>query len=78
MKDAPYLSLTPMLAAKIGSALMHADEASSKDGHAYDWAAFRALAGDADVQNWMSSLARDGLLPVRRINPEAIIKELKS
>lgn len=54
------------LAAKIGSVLVHVDEAISADGHLFDWEATRALLGDAAVLEWLRALQKMALVPMKR------------
>lgn len=54
------------LAAKIGSILVHVEEGTSADGHAFDWESARALLGQADVVEWIRALQKMALVPVKR------------
>lgn len=54
------------LVCKLGSAIVHADEALSPHGVPEDVQAFRALLNDPDLQSWMKRMAEMGLLPVKR------------
>jgi hypothetical protein len=51
---------------KLGSALRHADEAMSENGHAADEGAFRALLADPEVSTWLSEMDAMAFLPVKR------------
>lgn len=53
------------LLSKLGSMIVHADEAFSPDGHLFDREAFQNLLKDADVQAWMKAMGP--LLPVKRV-----------
>lgn len=54
------------LLVKLGSALVHADEAMSKNGVALDEQTFRALLADPEIQMWIGAMNGMGLLPVKR------------
>lgn len=54
------------LLAKLGSAIVHADEAMSDQGHAADEAAFRSLLTDQEVQDWLAAMQVNALVPVKR------------
>lgn len=54
------------LLVKLGSIIVHADEAASDNGHEFDWAAFRSLMADREVSDWLEVMTRDGYLPVKR------------
>jgi len=60
--------LTPStnLLMKLGSAIVHADEAMSDNGHAVDQAAFRAHLSDPEVAGWIEEMDAQSLLPVKR------------
>ena len=62
--------MTPSAAllVKLGSAVVHAAEAKSADGHEYDWIAFDGLLADRDVQEWLREMTIQGFLPVMRRN----------
>lgn len=53
-------------AAKIGSALVHADEALDPGGHPFDVQTFAALMKDPAVVAFLDVLRRMALLPVKR------------
>jgi hypothetical protein len=54
------------LAVKLGSAIVHADEAMGEQGHAADEAAFRSILSDPDVAQWLDSMHALSLLPLKR------------
>lgn len=54
------------LIAKIGSILVHFEEAVGEGGHAYDWTAARSLLADREVQEWLAGLRAHALVPVKR------------
>lgn len=56
----------PGLLVKLGSAVVHADEAMSADGHAADEAAFRSILADPEVSDWIAQMNASALLPVKR------------
>lgn len=54
------------LLVKLGSALVHADEAMSENGVAEDEATFRRLLADPEVVPWIDAMNDSGFLPVKR------------
>lgn len=66
----PNQNISPTLAVKLGSAIVHADEAMSADGHAADESAFRSILADPEVSAWLAAMNELALLPVKR-NPDA-------
>lgn len=54
------------LIAKVGSILVHVDEALSDDGHRFDWATVRSMLADREVQQWLAALQSHALVPVKR------------
>lgn len=54
---------------KLGSALIHAEELLSPDGHAFDRQAFYAVALDPEVIEWLAAMDAEALLPVKRTPP---------
>jgi hypothetical protein len=64
MRDISKPSLTLLL--KIGSMVVHAEELLSPGGHAFDKAAFDALAKDPEVVEWMTDMTRLGYIPKKR------------
>jgi hypothetical protein len=59
---APPISLL----CKLGSIVVHVEEGSSANGHAYDWTAVRSLLADREVQDWIEAMAAKGFVPVKR------------
>lgn len=53
-------------AAKIGSVLVHVEEALGPGGHVHDLDAVRGLLGDDEVQHFLDSLRALSLVPVKR------------
>lgn len=51
---------------KMGSALIHADEAMSENGVALDEVLFRYLLAEPDVEEWLKEMDKLSLLPVKR------------
>lgn len=58
--------LEASLAAKVGSILVHIEEATSDDGHPFDMEAVKALIRQPDVVAWIASLQKIALVPVKR------------
>lgn len=57
---------SPALLAKIGSALVHAEEFISGDGHHFDRTAFDALMADEELVEWQAEMHVRGRLPFKR------------
>ena len=51
---------------KLGSAIIHAQEYMSVNGHPYDKTAFDVLITDHEVRDWIMDMGRLALLPVPR------------
>ena len=56
--------LPPALLAKLGSIVVHADEACSDSAHSFDVEALKALIAQPDVQDFIVALGP--LVPVKR------------
>lgn len=54
------------LLVKLGSIVVHADEAVSDGSHQFDTAAIKSLVSDREVQAWLASMDAASFLPVRR------------
>ena len=52
--------------ARIGSALVHAEEFMSVRGHTFDKESFNAIMNDDDIRAWLKKLDDIGLLPKKR------------
>lgn len=59
-------AISPRLAAKVGSLIVHVDEALSPGGHEFDWTATRALLTDSEVVEWLRALQKMTLVPLKR------------
>lgn len=64
---APALSVV----VKLASIAVHAEEATSPRGHAFDLIALRSLLNDPEVTTLLAEMDRDGLIPPHpeRLNP---------
>ena len=51
---------------KLGSAIVHAQEALSKDGHEFDIAAFNKECSDPEVVEWLREMDSMAFLPKKR------------
>lgn len=65
------LTPSPALLAKLGSIIVHADEAASVHGHEFDRVAFRALLADPEVREWIEHMETLAMVPVKRNKPTA-------
>jgi hypothetical protein len=61
-----FLNPSPALLCKLASIAVHADEASSADGHEFDRIALQSALGDQEVQNWIAQMTAAGMAPVKR------------
>lgn len=52
--------------AKIGSALVHAEELLSPEGHPFDADALRNALADPEVQSFIAELRLQALVPLKR------------
>ena len=59
------------LLCKLGSIIVHAEEAASPDGHPFDNIALRSLTTDPEVLQWLAVMRKAAFLPVKRGNPDA-------
>jgi len=60
--------LQPSLAllCKLGSIIIHTEEARSAEGHAMDVLALASLRADPEVEAWLAVMQARALLPARR------------
>ncbi len=65
MKKTMNISIS--LASKLASAVVHADELTSPQGHQFDVDALRGIIKDPEVVAWLKSLG--ALAPVKRTKP---------
>lgn len=54
------------LLCKLGSMIVHTEEARSAEGHAADVLALASLRSDPEVQVWLAQMQTLALVPVRR------------
>jgi hypothetical protein len=54
------------LAAKLGSLVVHVNEATSPHGHPFDVEACRQLVNDPEVVEWIKGLQEQALVPAMR------------
>ena len=54
------------LLVKIGSLVVHLEEAMSTKGHHFDKAAIQSLQSDPEVKQWFEDMTMMALLPVKR------------
>lgn len=65
-KKAFFDAASVALLAKLGSIIVHVEEASGAGGHWVDWATVKSLVNDPEVQELLAGLRKTGLLPVKR------------
>lgn len=58
---------SPALLAKIGSALVHAEELLSPNGHHFDRDAFETLMGLPEVREWIEAMEALAMVPKKRV-----------
>jgi hypothetical protein len=58
--------LTLGLAAKLGSLIVHVEEGISAKGHPFDAVTVKSMLADQEIQEWLDSLRKLALLPVKR------------
>lgn len=56
----------PSLLSKLGSIVVHAEEALSADGHPFDKAAIETLLADPEFIEWRRQMDAMALLPKKR------------
>lgn len=54
------------LLVKLGSIAVHADEALSDKGHAFDTDTIKSLLSDPEVSAWLTEMDKAALLPKKR------------
>lgn len=64
-KESP-LTPTASLLVKLGSIIVHYQEAISPTGHHFDKAALDGLMNDQEVKEWLKSMDSLSLLPKKR------------
>lgn len=57
------------LLVKLGSIIVHFDEANEPGAHAYDLQTARQLLADPEVVAWMAAMRAAAMLPVKRSEP---------
>lgn len=57
---------SPALLVKLGSIIVHFDEATSPGGHDFDLNTARQLLQDPDVKAWIAAMSKAAMLPVKR------------
>lgn len=60
------LRASPSLLCKLGSIIVHAEEANSTDGHDFDAIALAGLLADVEVIEWLDAMQKRAFLPVKR------------
>ena len=60
------LKPSPMLLAKLGSVVVHAQEYFSPSGHAFDRTALEQCANDPDVVEWVKAMDMLAMVPKKR------------
>ena len=60
---------SPALLVKLGSIIVHFDEATESGAHAYDLMTARQLLADPEVSEWMQQMQVAAMLPVKRSTP---------
>lgn len=63
------LQPSPSLLCKLGSIIVHVEEAHEPGGHAFDVMTTKQLLSDPEVVSWMASMRAMAMLPVKRSEP---------
>lgn len=65
------MQITPSLSllCKLGSIIVHAEEASEPGGHPFDAMTVKHLLADPEVVKWMAAMRAVAMLPVKRSEP---------
>lgn len=63
---ATFLQPSVTLLVKVGSIVVHADEALSPHGHTFDIEAIKPLLADPDVAAWIAAGTAAAMLPLKR------------
>jgi len=58
--------LSVVLAAKLGSLVVHAEEYLSPMGHDFDKGAIASLLNDPEVKAWLAAMRKLAMLPEKR------------
>lgn len=66
MKEQDPLKPSAQLLIKLGSIIVHQEEALSSNGHPFDVVALKTVREDPEVVSWLESKSEMGLLPVKR------------
>lgn len=66
MKQKDLFKLSPQLAAKIGSIIVHADEFTSLEAHPFDAQAIRDGLADLEEIQWLGGMQELALVPEKR------------
>ncbi len=65
VREIPF-TITPTLAAKLSSVLIHAEEGFGPHGHPLDMEAIKALLKDPEVIEWLGRMKALALVPLKR------------
>ena len=60
---------SPALLIKLGSIIVHFDEATEPGGHEFDMNTARQLLADPEVAEWMKEMTGMAFLPLKRSVP---------
>lgn len=60
------LQPSPALLCKLGSVVVHAQEALSLKGHDFDWEALKQNIQDPEVEQWLQRMDKLALIPKKR------------
>ena len=64
------LNPSPSLLVKLGSIIVHFDEANEPGGHEYDLHTARQLLADPEVAQWIAQMNAAAMLPLKRSAPK--------
>ena len=63
------LTPPPSLLCKLGSIIVHMEEATEPGGHEFDVHTMKQLMADPEVEQWLADMRAMAMLPVKRSEP---------
>ncbi len=67
------LKPSPALLCKLGSIVVHVEEANAPGGHTFDVVATQQLLADPEVQAWLDGMRKMAMVPVKRTGEPEIL-----
>lgn len=66
MSKPDMMKPSPTLLVKLGSIIVHFDEATAPGGHEFDINTARQLLADPEVKEWIDTMNKAAMLPLKR------------